>query len=400
MEEWVFVSGDSSDGQNGMDFPVLHSTDHSDCILETPTISKQVGSLPWEPTRPQDKSFVWERIEAPLPPSRPWPECNLIHPRQLCPFPERLELPFSDDEILSACEDSVYSGTDHFTAWVKMSHHEISVQHVADIHKTTAEFREGSERNPAISSHEQCQQTFCYPFGCAEETQHVQLEPWTPTVKKDAFEKQIAGRWHIVTLQEALEYVEHELLTNRFHVTHCAGYAILFNKDTFYANVDVKSIYLHDTRRDLPDQLMEGEQGWVLQGVLSRASFLRATVSGQKYFAVLSLQISTIYAKKKGFTKKLNHILRVIMISQEVDLVAGDFNGTAWRYRSKDNLSTKHLRTVPCLRHRVALHCGDLDPFWTLGQTSSDFSNHWALTVFFWKCISMVHSPSHGKHSP
>ena len=28
------------------------------------------------------------------------------------------------------------------------------------------------------------------------------------------------------------------------------------------------------------------------------------------------------------------------MISQEVDLVAGDFNGTAWRYRSKDNLST------------------------------------------------------------
>ena len=28
------------------------------------------------------------------------------------------------------------------------------------------------------------------------------------------------------------------------------------------------------------------------------------------------------------------------MISQEVDLVAGDFNGTAWRCRSRDNLST------------------------------------------------------------
>ena len=38
---------------------------------------------------------------------------------------------------------------------------------------------------------------------------------------------------------------------------------------------------------------------------------------------MLSLHISNIYAKKKG-----------------VDLVAGDFNGTAWRYRSKDNLST------------------------------------------------------------
>ena len=28
---------------------------------------------------------------------------------------------------------------------------------------------------------------------------------------------------------------------------------------------------LHDKRRDLPDQVMEGEQGRVMQGVLSRA---------------------------------------------------------------------------------------------------------------------------------
>ena len=83
-----------------MDFPVLHSTDHSDCIPETPRISKQFDSLPWEPTRIQDQAYVWERIEAPLPPLRPRPECNFIHPRQLSPFPERLELPFSHDEFL------------------------------------------------------------------------------------------------------------------------------------------------------------------------------------------------------------------------------------------------------------------------------------------------------------
>ena len=166
---------------------------------------------------------------------------------------------------------------------------------------------------------------------------------WNPGSRRgreDAFEKQIAGRWHIITLQEASEYVEHELLTNRFHVTHHAGCAILFSKDTFYSNVDVKSIYLYDTRRDLPNQVVEGEQGWVLQGVLSRASFRRSPVSGQKYFTVLSLHISNIYDKKKGIAKKLILTLRAIMISQEVDLVAGDFNGTAWRYRSKDNFST------------------------------------------------------------
>ena len=155
---------------------------------------------------------------------------------------------------------------------------------------------------------------------------------WNPglrRVKEDAFEQQIAGKWHVITLQEASDYVDHELLTDRFHVTHYAGCAILFTKDTFYPNIDVKSIYLHDTRRDLPAQVMEGEQGWVMQGVLSRASFRRPPLSGQKTCTVLSLHISSIYAKKKGITKKLILTLRAIMISQQVDLVAGDFNGTA-----------------------------------------------------------------------
>ena len=112
---------------------------------------------------------------------------------------------------------------------------------------------------------------------------------------------------------------------------------ILFNKDTFCSDVDVKSIYVHDTRRDLPAQVIEGEQGRVMQGVLSRPSFRRAPVSGQKYFTVLSLHMSNIYVKKKGIAKKLILTLRAIMISQEVDLVACDFKGTAWRCRSRDN---------------------------------------------------------------
>ena len=126
---------------------------------------------------------------------------------------------------------------------------------------------------------------------------------------------------------------------NGFHVTHYAGCAILFNKDT-YPDISVKSIYLYDTRRGLQDQVVEGEQGWVSQGVLSRASFRRAAVSGQLFFTVLSQHISNTYAKKKGIAKKLIQTLRAIVISQEVELVAGDFIGTAGRCRSRDNLST------------------------------------------------------------
>ena len=123
-------------------------------------------------------------------------------------------------------------------------------------------------------------------------------------------------------------------------LAHAFVCAILFNKDTFYSNIDVKSIYIHDTRRDLPYQVMGGEQGWVMQGVLSRASFRRPPTSGQVTFIVLQLHINNIYAEKKGITKKLIIIIRAIMISQQIDLVAGDFNGTAWRCRSRNNIST------------------------------------------------------------
>ena len=123
-------------------------------------------------------------------------------------------------------------------------------------------------------------------------------------------------------------------------VTHFAGCAILFNKDTLYPDISVKSIYIHDTRRCEQRQIVEGDQGWVLQGVPSRATFRRVAASGQKVFTVLSLRINNIYAKKKGIAKNIIQTLRAIMISQDIDLVVGDFNGTAWRCRSRDNIST------------------------------------------------------------
>ena len=119
-----------------------------------------------------------------------------------------------------------------------------------------------------------------------------------------------------------------------------AGCAVLFNKDTFYPDISVKSIYLHDTRRCEQDHIVEGEHGWVLQGVLSRASFRRAAASGQKVFTVLSLHTNNVFAKKRGIAKKIIQAVRALMISQNIDLVAGDFNGAAWRCRSRDNLST------------------------------------------------------------
>ena len=111
--------------------------------------------------------------------------------------------------------------------------------------------------------------------------------PGLPREKEDAIEKRIAGIWHIITLQEASVYKDHVLLSSQFHVTHYGGCAILYNKATFYPNIDVKSIYFH--------------QGWVMQGVLSRASFRRTPPNGRKDCTVLNLHISNIFAKNEVF---------------------------------------------------------------------------------------------------
>ena len=119
----------------------------------------------------------------------------------------------------------------------------------------------------------------------------------------------------------------------------------------------------------------------VLQGVLSRASFRRAAVSGQKFFTVLSLHISNIYAKKKGIAKKFIQTLRAIMISRNIDLVAGDFNGTAWRCRSRDNLSTIDEVFSDCALP-TPHPFGDPDPSGTIGRMSVVFLSPLALNVF------------------
>ena len=215
---------------------------------------------------------------------------------------------------------------------------------------------EASERKPATSSYANSANKHFATRSIVQK--RLSIYNWNPgpwREKKDAF----------------------DILTSRFHLTHYAFCAVLLNKDTFYSDIDVKSIYLHDTRRDLSDQVMEGDQGWVMQGVLSRASFRRSPVSGQKYFTVLSLHMSNIYVKKKGIAKKLILTLPAIMISQEVDLVAGDFNGITWRHRGRDNFSTIDEDSIlptppgpPPLWGPARIHSGQLGRRLWISQTA------------------------------
>ena len=71
------------------------------------------------------------------------PKCNFIHPKQLSPFPERLKLPFSIDEILSGYEDIVSSGTDQFTTSVKTDPDATLVRHMVDVQKNRCRISRG-----------------------------------------------------------------------------------------------------------------------------------------------------------------------------------------------------------------------------------------------------------------
>ena len=63
--------------------------------------------------------------------------------------------------------------------------------------------------------------------------------------------------------------------------------------------------------------MKEGQSGWVLQAVISRASFRRLPLNGKSLFTMVSLHINNQFAKKR--------------VEEHVDMVAGDFNGAAWR---------------------------------------------------------------------
>ena len=72
-------------------------------------------------------------------------QCNFIHPKQLSPFPERLELPFPSEEILSDYEEVVSFSQDRYTTWVKADPDVTSVRHLVDVRKGRSQ---SSARHP------------------------------------------------------------------------------------------------------------------------------------------------------------------------------------------------------------------------------------------------------------
>ena len=65
------------------------------------------------------------------------------------------------------------------------------------------------------------------------EQPRLNILSWNPGPRRGregAIEEHIAVKWHVITLQEAIGYLQHECLTNHFYTAHFAGCAVLFQQ--------------------------------------------------------------------------------------------------------------------------------------------------------------------------
>ena len=187
----------------------------------------------WKHTETQESSVFWEPLGAPVPPKTRGR--NFIHPIQFGIFPKRLSLPYPDEEVLSGYVEDVSSIRFCFSAWVKADPETILKRHLVNAKSACPAFREAPERKHS-PSHEEYRFDTDVPNRLTEQ-KRLSIYSWNPghrRGKEGAMEKHIAVKWHIITLHEAIEYLDHEFLTNRFYVTRYGGCAILFNKGHFF----------------------------------------------------------------------------------------------------------------------------------------------------------------------
>ena len=175
--------------------------------------------------------------------------------------PQRHALRRSDSELLTCFYEDTSSVRDGHSVAIIADPKLTRCRHLAGKKAHKAKYQEAAERillNPQPE----------YPFYASvpnhqQEQTQLSIYSWNQGPRRGS-----------PALQEAIEYLQHERITNHYFVTHFACCAVLFNKDTFHSNLQVNSIYIHDTRKSSSSE--EAQAGWVLQPVISRARFWRA----------------------------------------------------------------------------------------------------------------------------
>ena len=133
-------------------------------------------------------------------------------------------------EIFTLFNEDKSSIRDDYIAWLTADPTTIRARTMTDKGNAAPVFHKAFKRT-CLSSPSEYKFDTSKPNRLLAQTR-ISILTWNPGPRggtPGAIERHVAGKWHVIALQE---YLQHEILANRFHISHPAGRAVLFNKDT------------------------------------------------------------------------------------------------------------------------------------------------------------------------
>ena len=105
---------------------------------------------------------------------------------------------------------------DGFTAWAKTDPEVILRRHTINVKSVNEAFSDAHATKHSPS----CQENHVNSVVPNQLTgqRRFSIKTWNPEPRRGAIEQHVAVEWHIITLQEAIEHVELDFLTDRYHV--------------------------------------------------------------------------------------------------------------------------------------------------------------------------------------
>ena len=220
---------------------------------------------------------------------------EFIPPIQYGIKPQRLCLRRSESEILTGFDDDVSSVRDDCTARVMSDKVTFRESHMTYKQNVTPVFRKAFEKKPRSPELEYGFDT-SRPNRLLEQTR-ISISNWNPGPRRGkpgAFEKHIAGKWHIIACRSSSSTCIMNASQSIFMSSTSQG--VLCSSTRTRSFQTCVYVHIHDIKTG-QQIVREGQAGWVLQGVISRATFRRTSRNGNAHFTIMSLHFNNSFAK-------------------------------------------------------------------------------------------------------
>ena len=135
---------------------------------------------------------------------------DVVHPEQYGIAQKRIALPRQDDEILSGHDQDVLSTQDGYAIWGFTDPGFALLRHLVTSGSAKPVFRCAHDRRLS-SPKPEYRFDNNRPNRLLEQTR-LSVLSWNPGPRRGregAIEEHIAGKWHVIALQEAIEYLQH-----------------------------------------------------------------------------------------------------------------------------------------------------------------------------------------------